>query len=147
MEMGRWPKVVLCGSLPDVGKRPQGHPYLRWTDMVRKDLQDVDVPLEQCIRVCKSNRWNGIRRKGKQADTPRVVRLWPCGGDYKFQAKSKAGLCTHRKRCVTYARAKGRYIDVALIPCGGDCGFSAKSNAGLANHRRSRGCATRKGSR
>eukprot|EP00952_Eustigmatos_sp_NYUAD-ZCMA_P014668 56947-Eustigmatos_ZCMA.PRE.1 len=81
MEMDRWPKAVLCGSLVDVGKRPQGHPHLRWTDMVRKDLQDVDVPLEQCIDVCKSNRWNGIRRKGKQVDAPRVVRLWPCGGD------------------------------------------------------------------
>ena len=97
--------------------------------------------LDQCIEVCECNRWNGIRRKGKQADAHKAVRLWPCGGDRKFHAKSKAGLCTHRKRCVAYARAKGRDIDVALIPCGGDCGFSAKSNAGLWNHRRSRGCA------
>jgi hypothetical protein len=57
----RLPKIVLCGCLGGVDKRPMGRPPVRWCDKIKSDLEALGVDFNTCIDLAKDEReWQDI---------------------------------------------------------------------------------------
>ena len=120
MEEGRIPKDLLYGEL-SLGKRPAGRPKLRYKDVCKKDLKDVDIDLNTWEALAsdrcawRSHVRNGLSRfeqsQQHKAEVRRLQRKATASSHepapnstYKCNkcgraCNSRIGLYSHSRRC------------------------------------------------
>ena len=112
MEDSRWPKLTMCGYLAEHNGRGRGRPPLRWSDKVKKDIEQMKVDPKTCIPLVKDvGMWlrtvkgNDSNKQVKGEEDKQRVQCDGCKRKFK-----KAGLSLHHTYCKPYKVMKG--IDI-----------------------------------
>ncbi|XP_074861634.1 eukaryotic translation initiation factor 4E type 3 isoform X2 [Carettochelys insculpta] len=116
MNDGRIPKDILYGELAS-GKRPPGRPQLRYKDVCKRDLREVDIELDNWEELADDcSRWRQGLHKGLQKGEMKIRQLAQEKRAHKKHTKdlpdtqyickrcskdchSRVGLHSHNRRC------------------------------------------------
>ena len=137
MPDSRMPKISLFSWLPQ--PRPRGGPRKRWKDVIRKDLQSMEVAEDEWFDVATASRaaWRNIYREActlrannaqhQQQNQENLVQCTGCQRTFRREGDKKRHKCAEE-------RSKPVSEQRGAVQCP-SCSRWFKSRGGLAVHR------------